>query len=121
MELIIETNNNNNNSMCRSSTQSASQSQTPILITIPENIDHITPSTRGVKRKSSVRSVTSTYKKRNEILTEMKNDLKNYYDEKSMREQEKLVLERKKHEERVRRTSILQEYISTLRRNKFQE
>lgn len=60
------------------------------------------------KRKRAVKKVTNTYKKRNDILLEMKNDLKQYYKEKSRREDQKLELQRLKHEDRLKRTGLLE-------------
>lgn len=74
----------------------------------------ITPSS-NLKRKRSVRTISSTYKKRNEILIEMKNDLKKYYDDKSKRDQEKLELEKQKQADRTKRTALLQEFVNMLK------
>ncbi|CAG9812849.1 unnamed protein product [Phaedon cochleariae] len=71
-----------------------------------KNTEHST-----MKRKRSVRTTTSSYKKRNDILLDMKNDLKKYYEEKSKRDEEKLDVSRKKYEDRVRRTNLIGQFL----------
>ncbi|CAH1110524.1 unnamed protein product [Psylliodes chrysocephalus] len=65
------------------------------------------------RRRTKV--VTSTYKKRNEILTDMKNDLKTYYSEKIHIDREKLELDKEKHKEKVKRTELLKEHLEQLK------
>lgn len=54
---------------------------------------------------------TSSYTKRNDILTDIKNDLKTYYAEKLGLQKQKLEIEKKKLEDRKKRTKILEKYL----------
>ncbi|KAG5866559.1 hypothetical protein JTB14_013829 [Gonioctena quinquepunctata] len=53
---------------------------------------------------------TSSYTKRNDILTDIKIDLKAYYAEKLSMRREKLGIEEKKLEDRKKRTKTLEKY-----------
>ncbi|XP_044745976.1 uncharacterized protein LOC123307649 [Coccinella septempunctata] len=67
--------------------------------------------TSKIVRKRSLRTTTSSYKKRNDILVEMKNDLKSYYESKKKIDLEKLEIAKKKLEDRTKRTELLERYL----------
>ncbi|XP_030764837.1 uncharacterized protein LOC115889060 [Sitophilus oryzae] len=116
--------NRNNTSILSITDKSTSPPQSPVFLNIPEDdsenrentvqvqdnqdTPRAVPNTPQQKRKRAVKKMTNTYKRRNEILLEMKNDLQQYYKEKSNREEQKLVLQRLRHEDRLKRTSLLE-------------
>lgn len=71
------------------------------------------PSLYTRKRKNNFNS--SAYKKRNDILIEMKNDLRSYYDRKLAKEDEKIEISKNKLANREKRTLLLEEQVDLLR------
>ncbi|XP_072388205.1 uncharacterized protein [Diabrotica undecimpunctata] len=71
-----------------------------------------TPKT-SLKRK---RVQSPAYVKRNDILLEIKNDLKSFYQRRDAREIEKLEIEKKKLIDRENRTAILREYVDLMKK-----
>lgn len=65
---------------------------------------------RTNKRKRSLKNTDSSYKKRNEILVEMKNDLKNYYDK-------RLEQMERRQNDRERRTTLFADYVQLLKKS----
>lgn len=88
----------------------------PIQIEIPEPCD-INPQNIIIgkeKQRNPImrnRKITSAYRKRNDILEEMKTDLKKYYEEKLVIEKEKLELAKRKQQDREKRTKVIEEYL----------
>ncbi|XP_018573066.1 uncharacterized protein LOC108912341 [Anoplophora glabripennis] len=73
------------------------------------------PTSQVMKRKRSYRTETHTYKKRNEILIDMKNDLKTYYTNKIENDKKKLALQEKKLDDQIMRTALLREYVDVIK------
>ncbi|KAG5873481.1 hypothetical protein JTB14_032533 [Gonioctena quinquepunctata] len=65
---------------------------------------------RQEEPKKKRKQPTSSYTKRNDILTGLKIDLKAYYAEELRMQREKLEIEKKKLEDRKKRTKILENY-----------
>ncbi|CAH1171048.1 unnamed protein product [Phaedon cochleariae] len=87
---------------------SSSSSQNPPQIDAAQKT--ISP---GKRKRVSVPSCT--YQKRNDILIELKNDIKHFYDRKDKREQEKLDISKKRLQEKQKKNELLGEYIQFLK------
>lgn len=68
------------------------------------------------KRKSLKRKIASpAYQKRNDILREMKDDFKKFYERKDKREEVKMKIAAKKLEESQKRNQIGREYLEFIK------
>lgn len=83
----------------------------------PPQIDDIKKSTSPAKHKR-IRVPSCTYQKRNDILVELKNDLKFLYERRDERENEKLDIAKKSLEAKQKKNELLKEYIQFLKSNK---
>lgn len=84
-----------------------------IELSIPENQENGNKSLQRRKRRRVEN--TQSYKKRNDLLNDMRNDLKQFYEGKLKLEKEKMDLAQKKLEDQQKRTLLLEEQVSLLK------
>ncbi|KAG5880092.1 hypothetical protein JTB14_011595 [Gonioctena quinquepunctata] len=75
-----------------------------VMLNIPDE----EPSAKKISQKRKKIS-SEAYKKRNEILTDIENDLKNYYEDKLKIENKKLQLKKDSLKDRIKRTELLRD------------
>lgn len=91
----------------REEKQSESEGETGM-----SQVEARTPKNLTLKRK---RISSPAYQKRNDILLEMKNDFKKFYERRDKRQEEKLKIARQKLEESQKRTQIAKEYLEFMK------
>ncbi|XP_044766293.1 uncharacterized protein LOC123322411 [Coccinella septempunctata] len=88
-----------------------------VVIDQPSTSQPTVPQSAETSRNKRVPSCS--YQKRNDILVELKNDLKSFYSRREQREEEKLEIARKKIEQKVLKNQLLSEYIELLKKKRI--